>query len=237
MKEKIFNYSKNRSFITNFIICLISLCSILLVPLIIQLLFSSFIKDGYVLTLLSNVILIIFLCLLYMKDLRLEAKTYFKNFWNNYKIGLKYYGLGVLAMVIFNAIIVVLLKDVSANENEVRQMLYTSPIISLLSISIFAPFSEELIFRKSIRPLINNKLLYALICGFLFGFAHILINFTSGSFVIPDLLYILPYGSLGFAFAYMDYETNTTFTSIFMHATHNTVAALLLLLLYSGGIK
>ena len=231
-----FKFSKERSFLTNLILCIISLASLILFPTLIMILLGNVIKSGPILTTVSNLLLLCFLYLLYFKDLNSEAKIYGKNFKKNIVVGLKYWGIGLGCMIVVNLFIMILLKNISANEAEVREILKSNTLLALLSISIFAPIIEEIMFRKSIRPLVNNKIIYALICGLLFGGAHILTNIQSGSFVLTDLIYILPYGCLGSAFALMDYETNTTFTSIVMHATHNTLAALLLLKMFSGGM-
>lgn len=115
-------------------------------------------------------------------------------------------------------------------------MLYNSPILSLISISIIAPISEELIFRKSLQPIIKNKWVYVIVSGLLFGGAHLLTNILSGTLRVVDLVYILPYASLGSAFALMDNETKTTFSSIIIHAIHNTLTALLLLAIFKAGL-
>jgi membrane protease YdiL (CAAX protease family) len=105
----------------------------------------------------------------------------------------------------------------------------------MISLSIIAPLNEELIFRKSLSTIIKNKYVFAICSGLLFGGAHLLTNVLSGSFVISDLIYLLPYSSLGVSFAIMNYETDSTFTSIFMHCIHNTCTGLLLLMVASMG--
>ena len=236
MKNSLFKYSKDRKFLTNLVICIVCLLSIVLFPTLVTIVFGNIIKNGYVLTIVSNILLLTFLYLLYYKDLNSEAKIYGKNFKSNFLTGLKYWGIGMACMIVCNLVIMFLLKNISANETEVREMLKDNPMLSLISISLLAPIIEEIIFRKSLRPIIENRYIYALICGLLFGGAHILTNIIGGSFVLTDLIYILPYGCLGSSFALMDYDTKTTFTSIVMHATHNTVTALLLLKMYSGGM-
>ena len=42
-----------------------------------------------------------------------------------------------------------------------------------------------------------------------------------------DLLYVLPYGSLGCAFAASYYDTDTIFTPIIFHMIHNIVLVIL----------
>jgi membrane protease YdiL (CAAX protease family) len=113
-----------------------------------------------------------------------------------------------------------------------RELLFNRPVFTMISIVIIAPITEELIFRKSLAPIVKNRFVYALICGILFGGAHLL----TGEFVLSDLLYILPYGSLGFAFALMDYDSKTTCSSIVIHSMHNFVTAILLFITYSLGV-
>ena len=49
-----------------------------------------------------------------------------------------------------------------------------------------------------------------------------------------DYLYIIPYMSLGIAFSALYHKTNNIFSSISMHALHNTVT--IILYLFAGGV-
>ena len=233
--KKIFSYSKDRPFYLNVIFCILCFLGLFLFSSIVYLLLKPIIHNENVITIIANLLFCLFLYLLYFKDLNKEFKDYFKDFKSNFKLSLKYYALGIMGMVFFNIIIMIFLKDVSQNENQVRELLFSSPFYTMISISILAPLSEELIFRKSLQPVIKNKWIYVITCGVLFGGAHILTNVISNTFVLTDLFYILPYGSLGASFALMDNETKTTFSSIMIHALHNTCTALLLLAMYFGG--
>jgi len=233
---KKFKYSKDRSFSTNLIYCVLSFLGLLIFGSIISLFLNTFIKNDTISGLIANIIVIISIYLFYYKDLNNEAKIYKNKFKNNIGISIKYYIIGFMGMIFFNLLISMFLKNISSNEEQVREMLFNNVFITMISISIIAPISEELIFRKSLQPIIKNKWVYVIVSGVLFGFAHIMTNIVSGTFVISDLIYILPYGSLGASFALMDNETKTVFSSIVIHAFHNTCTALLLLALYKGGL-
>ena len=235
MKNILFKYSKDRSFLTNLVLCLLSFVFLVSFSSIVYLIIKPIVSDKQIVSIISNILLAIILYLFYMKDLNKEFKTYTKDFKNNFNNSIKLYVIGFMGMVFFNLIIFYLLKDISQNENEVREMLFNSPLLTMISISLLAPFCEEIIFRKSVQPLIKNKWIYVLTCGLLFGGAHILVNILNNSFVLSDLLYILPYACLGGAFALMDYNSKTTFSSIVIHAMHNTVTAIFLLITYFGG--
>ncbi len=235
-QSKIFKYSKNRKWYVNLIFCLISFIGLLVIPSIIYLLLNLVIKNSNVCDILANIIFILILYLMYYKDLNKEFKIFKNNFKSNMKVAFKYYIVGMMGMVFFNLLIVTVLKDISSNESQVRELLFNDTIFALISIMIIAPISEEIIFRKSLQPLIKNKWVYAICCGLLFGGAHILTNILNNAFVLSDLFYILPYASLGVSFALMDYDTKTTVTSICIHAFHNSFTAILLLITYFGGI-
>ena len=227
--------TKERSFIVNLIFCIVSLICMFIVPSLIGSVLHIFIKSEMLCTFLGDMVLIAILVLIYYTDLTHEWNRYKNDFKNNFKKGFKTYMLGFLGMVFCNIVIIIFLKDVSANENQVREMLFSSPIFTFLCIAIAAPIGEELVFRKSLQPVIKNKWIYVVICGLLFGGAHIMTNILNNAFVWTDLIYILPYGCLGSSFALMDYDTKSTFTSIVMHSMHNSLTGILLLVTYFGG--
>ncbi len=231
-----FKYSKDRKLWINILFCVLSFLCLLLFSSIFELIIKSVIHNEYTSNILANLITLALLYLMYKKDLDKEAKTFVKTFKTSFKRDLKYYAIGVLLMMFFNMVLVVVLNNIAANETQVRELLFSHTLYALLYISILAPIMEEIIFRKSLQPVIKNKWIYVIACGVLFGLGHILTNIFSGSFALTDLFYILPYGSLGSSFALMDYEGKSTFNSIMVHAMHNTATAILLLAFYMGGI-
>lgn len=235
MKE-ILKYSKDRSLLINTICSLVCFLMILLLPSIIAVILINKTDNQMVVSLIAYIIMIAIMVFMYYKDLIKEAKLFKKNLKSNIKISFKDYAIGLLLMIFCNLIIFVLLRHISSNESQVRELLYSNVVLSMINISILGPISEELIFRKSIMPIFKNKWVYIIISGFLFGFAHILTNIFSGSFVLTDLIYIIPYGCFGGSFALMNYEGNTTFNSIMIHAFHNTWTAVFLLIAYFNGV-
>ena len=163
----------------------------------------------------------------YRKSLLKDFKEYFKNFSINFEQSFKYYFLGVIIMIISNIIITFFIQGATAgNEEAVRDLIGVAPLYMLFSVSIYAPFTEELIFRHGIKNCINSykqnkfiKYFYAFISGFIFALLHILGQ--ANSFI--DYIYIIPYMSLGVTFALLYYNTDNIFSSIMMHMFHNTI--------------
>lgn len=231
-----FKYSKDRSLAINIVYCVLCFLCLILFDGIIQIILNRFISNQMLCSIIANIIVIIAMVLFYLKDLIKECKTYTGDFKENFKKSFKIYIIGFMGMVFFNLLISVFIGGISSNEEQVRELLFKSPILTLISISIIAPINEELVFRKSLQPVIKNKWAYVIVSGLLFGMAHLLTNIFSGTFSPIDLIYVLPYASLGGSFALMDNETKSTCSSMVIHAIHNTFTALLLLALYKGGM-
>ena len=173
----------------------------------------------------------IILFLLYKDKLIKDFKNYFKKIGKNFEESFKYYFIGLLIMLASNLILAIFVTSATANNEEaVRAMIDEIPLYMLFSVSIYAPFVEELIFRHSIKDSImcfgKNKItkyLYIFISGFIFGFLHMSLESTN----YLDYLYIIPYMSLGVSFAALYQKSDNIFSSITMHSIHNTVTVIL----------
>lgn len=188
---------------------------------------NSFSDLDYVIySLVCDVIFLIAVVLCYNKTLRKDFKPFFKDFGKNFEEAFKYYLVGVGVMIFSNLIITLIFSGgLSSNESTVRSYIETAPLLMFFEISLYAPLAEELLFRKSIRECISNKWLYIFVSGFIFGALHVV-----GTGGLIGLLYLIPYCSLGFAFAYMYTKTDNIYSSISMHFMHNTLTLVLLLI-------
>ncbi len=229
-------YTKDRKWYVNLLWFLFCIFGVLFLPSIFALIFNDFINNSAICDLLGRISFGVILLLIYYKDLRKEFKIYKDNFRSNIGTSLKYYLLGIFLTFSFSLLLSTILKDVSQNENLVRELLLNHTFIILITITFVAPFVEELVYRKSLNTIIKNKWVFAIVSGILFGSAHIMTNIFTNTFVLTDLLYILPYGSYGFVFALMDDKTKTTFSSIFIHGMHNLLSGLIIINLHYLGV-
>ena len=91
---------------------------------------------------------------------------------------------------------------------------------------------EELTFRKSIRNIFNNKIVFIIISSFIFGGLHVL----TYDIKLLDLLYLIPYCAPGVAFAYILVKTDNIFNTISLHLIHNTILMTLQVILLTKGM-
>lgn len=183
-------------------------------------------------SIICDALFMLFVYLLYRKTINKNFKDFFSNFKDNIETSLKYYFIGLAIMVISNLIITIFFSGASANNEEaVRTLIEKYPLYMVFSVSIYAPFIEEIIFRKSIKDMITSyksnsltKYLYILTSGLIFASLHV-IGMADKAI---DYIYIIPYLSLGITFAALYHKTDNIFSTICIHSLHNTVAVLLL---------
>lgn len=176
---------------------------------------------------LSNITLIVIYILIYRKTLVKDFKNFTKDLTTNLETAIKYWLIGFIIMVVSNLIITYILnKGIAGNEQDVRAYIDSFPLFMLFNTVIYAPLTEELTFRKSIKDAISNKWLYILTSGLVFGMLHIASYITTPI----DLVYLIPYGALGISFAMLYYKTDNIFSTISMHAMHNLLAVIVYML-------
>lgn len=164
-----------------------------------------------------------------LDTIKKDFKNFTKDIFGNIETSFKYYILGFISMVVSNLILIFVTNgSIAGNEEAVRDMIDKVPLYMGFSTILYAPLTEEIIFRKCIKDIIKNKWLYILLSGLIFGGMHIIGSAKN----LIDVLFIIPYSSLGIAFAYTYYKTDNIFSTIVMHSVHNTFAFVLYLITY-----
>lgn len=177
------------------------------------------------------------LTFIFRKKLKEQFLLFKQNFQDNLKVGIKWWGIGLLIMVIGNIFLnIILFKgSIAANEVANRNILKELPIFAFLSMGLIIPYIEELVFRMGFRNAFKNAITFAIFSGLFFGGMHVITSFELNTMKEnwQQLLYIIPYGGLGFAFAYAYFETKNIFTTISIHSIHNILVLITLVL---GGV-
>lgn len=169
--------------------------------------------------LVELIVLIIFI-FLFRKTIIPDFYDYKKNFKQIIKSNYKYWIYGLVIMVISNFVIGNFI-GMPVNEEINQSLLIKLPVYSFITMIMIAPIIEELMTRVILKNNFN-RYVYATLSGLFFGSLHLL---SITSFI--EVLYIIPYGVLGFFFAIMYSNTNNIWTSITFHSLHNLIALLL----------
>ena len=175
-------------------------------------------NDVLLMTFSKYFVLIFFFIFYYRKYLKEKWFDFIKNFKEYFKIGFKDWFTGFIIMYVANLIIMNLLGNIGQNEETVQELIGQTPFIAFLLTTILAPFIEEMLFRKLLQDCFNNKILFMIISGFLFGLVHVL-----GAENYLEYLLIISYGALGFMFSHTLNKTDNIYVTIMLHMFHNGV--------------
>ena len=200
---------------------------------ILQIPFLLFTENLYATTIPAYFLTMMFFIILYRKELKEDLKDFKKNHKKILITTLKYWLLGFALMYVSGIIINLLPIDTVVNQQQNSDMLKTYPILEILIACLFAPITEEIVFRMSFKGFTDNKWLYAITTGLIFGFVHILTSLLMYKTPLM-LIYLLPYGSLGIVFGFAYFKTDNIYGNMIFHALHNAISILELLLI--GGI-
>ena len=162
-----------------------------------------------------------------------ELKKQLESFLKNIKIYIPYIVKNYFKMLGFMMIIavpIVLINNgnTANNQESINTMFKELPLLTLVLTCLYAPFVEESLFRLNLSKLINNKKMFIILSGFIFGFLHVIGQFSN----IKEFLYVFQYSALGIYLAKTYKESNNIFVSISVHFMQNFLAAILILILY-----
>ena len=182
-------------------------------------------KTIYLIICESSIIVII--ALVNKEKLKANLKDIKKHFTEYYTQYLKLYALSLIVMIISNILITQLTHGIPGNEETIRQTITKAPVYMFFSAVFFAPFTEEMVFRNSIKNIIPSKTAFIITSGLIFGGLHVVGNINT----IYDLLYIIPYATPGIAFAIMLEKTDNILVSMGIHFLHNGILMTLQIIL------
>lgn len=192
-------------------------------PLFLNMLLKPLIKtDSFFIKILPTLLIWMLILIINFKEIKKDFKKIKINFKKNINLAFKYYFWGLMLMIATNLIINMFLHQMPINEIQNRNMVNLHPIYSSILMILIAPLIEEIVFRVSFKKAIKNKQLFLIITAFIFGLIHVIFN--------GDFIYIIPYMALGYFLAKIYIETTNMFYSYFMHAFHNLICILLILI-------
>lgn len=193
---------------------------------------NFYISDNIIISTLSQlgtyIIILLGLILLYHKRLLEDLKTFKKEY---IKTALKYWLIGLGIMMICNILIQSITGDIAANESANRELLTNFPISNIITMVFIGPLIEEITFRASFKKAFTKWYTFSLVTAIIFASFHLLAGSS-----LSEILYIIPYGALGFFFAKAFYETDNIYTSFIAHMVHNGICVCLIMLVYSLGV-
>ncbi|MBN2503724.1 MAG: CPBP family intramembrane metalloprotease [Bacilli bacterium] len=138
------------------------------------------------------------------------------------------FGLVYAAMIVSQMLLVYVfgIESTSQNEIMIASMFSDDPLslfLLFLSLCIFAPLIEELVFRKVLYGYLERKLGYAVAIigsGLIFGLMHVI--------SYGDFIQAIPYVLMGSVFGYIYHRSNRSiYVTIGVHFINNLISYIL----------
>ena len=211
------------------VICSYFILQIIFMMPFIFLLIKNMISENIVYLFVFSGLTILYL-ISYRKSLIEDIKDFKKNYKKILSITIKYWLIGLIVMITSSLIITFIGIDNSNNQNTNIELFKQAPFIQAFIAITLAPIIEELVFRRSFKNFTNNKILFALTTGLIFGGIHVISSITSFN-DLKMLIHIIPYSSVGIAFGLAYKEHNNILGTVITHSLHNIIAVLEILFL------
>ena len=151
------------------------------------------------------------------KDFKSDKSKYLNTFFRYLAL---FFAVKIASALVTSFIDLVFGMELTESENQtaIIEMAKSAPIVMLISTAILAPLVEEGIFRLSLRKIINNKKVFIIVSGVVFGFMHI---FPTELAMSVALTYSITYVTMGIFLAYAYAETDNIWIPILLHAANN----------------
>lgn len=193
----------------------------LLIPMIIGMFLPS-LNNSNLLSVLVRFIIDVGVIALFIYLFKDDFKEYNKGLVKNPKkvigVGLLFALFAFIAMPICNIILHVLNVSASDTNNDTINTLYgVIPLCMMFQTLIYSPIVEGITFRKVFKDAINNKWLFIIISGFVFGLYHIIYNMTS----LSQILLMLPYFVVGMLYAGAYSKTDNIYSAFIATFVYN----------------
>lgn len=165
-------------------------------------------------SLVISIILTTSIIFILKKDLKNDYKDFKKNKNQYFNTYFKYWLISIALMALSTLIIQNLSNQITPeNEELIKELFKINPIFTFASAVLIAPILEELVFRKSLRLIFNNELIFIIFSSIIFGAFHVL----GGS----NIMFIVPYSIPAIFFALAFLKSNNIFVPISLHFIHN----------------
>lgn len=177
------------------------------------------------LTLLFYMLFVLLIIYLYkdtfkndFKDLKENEKKYIKSILINVV-------LIFAVMIITNALIVILLNinETSENDYSLLTMFKKSPLALILLTSVYYPLVEGVIFRKSVRDIIDNKWTFIIFSSVFYFFFNIAYTSLSLNSIITSLCYLFSMMILSNYY----YKSNNFTASVIVMMIYNLIISVI----------
>lgn len=174
-----------------------------------------------------SVIFAIAIIYIYRKSFISDFKDFSKNKWKYVKSILLNVVLIFVITIVTNLLLTLLfdIRETSENDYSLRTMYKSSPIILLLLTAVYYPVVEGIVFRKTIKEVIDKKWLFIVFSALFYFF----FNVAYTSFTLNNILSSLCYFFIMLVLSNYYWKTNNLTASILVISISNLITYLIVM--------
>lgn len=191
-------------------------------------------SDMVYVNLLIDLILITVVFIFYYKNLGDDFNKVKKGYWKYFDKLLRFFGICLFVKIVASFAssflgIAIGLKDITSdNQNTIGTLSNVNPLLMVLLSCVFAPITEECIFRLGFRKVIKDNYVFMAVSGLVFGLMHVFpTHLTIDIALVQGIVYV----AMGVFLAYVYLDTDNIWTSIGVHALNNILSMVMILFL------
>jgi membrane protease YdiL (CAAX protease family) len=177
--------------------------------------FSQVILGYYII----GILFILILALSNFKSLKKDFFAYFRHFFKNTGKALLYLIATVFIFAIARLVTSLITNVEPTGDTLITSALKNFPLYIVFVTVIYTPFVEEIIFRKLLSNILTNKYIFMVISASIFGYFHIMGDFSNISEFIS---LFIPIACFGVVLSYSYKKTNNIFIPIIIHLLYNS---------------
>lgn len=189
----------------------------------------SFISDSYLFRCIFHILYFVILIFAYKNTLMKDIK----NIKKDKKKSIKIIASGVLLIfvvtILVNAVIGLIfnIKQIPENDYSLMILFNESPLFLMLLTCIYYPIVEGIIFRKTVRDIIDKKWVFIIFSSLFYFLFNILYTSMSFNTIMASLCYFTTMMILSYSY----FKTNNFTISVFMLMLYNFIFTILNFLL------
>ncbi len=175
-------------------------------------------------SLIGYIVLMIILFTIYKKQLKEDYQILKQNLKKNILSILKYTGILFFTMIICKMIIQSIFHiETIQNEIQLWGQFEEYPLIMLITLTIYYPIVEVIVFQKTIRQVISNPWIFIITSSLFFGYFNIAFEELTLSTLATTLPYIASNALLAFSY----YKKNTIMAPIGIKMLYNFIVTII----------
>ena len=154
-------------------------------------------------------LLLLFYVFIYRDDLKEDIKAFLKNKKNILLKSLLFFVIFIVGYGIISATIQNVFKERPLNNSNIIDILMQqNELLTIFYVFIISLFTEQIVFRKVFKDIINNKVFFIIFSGLIYAIFQI--GYTISG--INDLMALVLYGYAGIILSYSYVKTDNIIT-------------------------